>query len=145
MIEGGNHPELGQFGDEPYAGTDSPYLAANVVWKDTDQPILPPYVIEKHRGVEVGYIGVVTDDTPILVSPGGIADVEFLDEAESLNRYAAELQAQASRRSSHWSTRAGTTTGSTRTRSPRKTSTPGATRCPGRSSTSTPTPPRPST
>lgn len=94
MIEGGNHPELGQFGDEPYAGTDSPYLAANVVWKDTDQPILPPYVIEKHRGVEVGYIGVVTDDTPILVSPGGIADVEFLDEAESLNRYAAELQAQ---------------------------------------------------
>ena len=94
MVEGGNHPVLGQFGDEPYAGADAPYLAANVVWKGTDQPILPPYVIEKHRGVEVGYIGVVTDDTPILVSPGGIVDVDFLDEAATLNKYAAELQAQ---------------------------------------------------
>lgn len=94
IVEGGNHPELGQFGDTPYAGTDFPYLAANVVWKGTNDPILPPYVIEKHRGVKVGYIGVVTDDTPILVSPGGIADVDFLDEAATLNRYAAELQAQ---------------------------------------------------
>jgi 5'-nucleotidase len=94
MVEGGNHPELGQFGDVPYAGTDFPYLAANVVWEGTDDPILPPYTIQKVRGVKVGFIGVVTDDTPFLVSPGGIADVEFVDEAVAMNRYAAELQAQ---------------------------------------------------
>lgn len=95
IVEGGNHPELGQFGDEPYAGTNFPYLAANVVWKGTDTPIMAPYVIaDAGQGVKVGYIGVVTDDTPILVSPGGIADVEFTDEATAINKYAAELQAQ---------------------------------------------------
>lgn len=95
IINGGNHPELGQFGEAPYAGTDFPYLAANVVTKGTDDPILPPYVVlDAGQGVKVGYIGVVTTDTPILVSPGGIAGVDFLDEAETLNRYAAELQAQ---------------------------------------------------
>ncbi|MGC5585199.1 bifunctional metallophosphatase/5'-nucleotidase [Ornithinimicrobium sp. W1665] len=94
MVEGGNHPELGQMGDSPYAGADFPYLAANVQWKGTDDPILPPYVVKKVKGVEVGFIGVVTSDTPILVSPGGIADVEFTDEADALNRYTAELQAQ---------------------------------------------------
>lgn len=95
MIEGGNHPTLGQFGEEPYAGADFPYLAANVVWKGTDQPILPPYVVaDVGQGAKVGYIGVVTDNTPVLVSPGGITDVEFLDEATMINHYAAELQAQ---------------------------------------------------
>lgn len=94
MVDGGNHPELGQFGDEVYAGTGFPYLAANVVWKDSGEPILPPYVVREVDGVQVGFIGVVTDDTPILVSPGGIRDVDFLDEAAALNHYAAELQDQ---------------------------------------------------
>ncbi|OLT21909.1 hypothetical protein BJF81_14410 [Ornithinimicrobium sp. CNJ-824] len=92
MVEGGNHPELGQFGETAYAGADFPYLAANVVWNDSREPILPPYTIENIRGVKVGFIGVVTDETPTLVSPSGVADVTFLDEAEAMNRYAAELQ-----------------------------------------------------
>ena len=94
IVEGGDHPELGQFGDQPYAGTDFPYLAANVVSRETGEPILPPYVIESHKGVKVGFIGVITDTTSALVSPGGISSVEFLDEAETINRYAAELQSQ---------------------------------------------------
>jgi 5'-nucleotidase len=94
IVNGGNHPELGQFGDAPYAGTDFPYLAANVVWKDSGEPILPPYVIESHKGVKIGFIGVVTSETDILVSPAGVTDVDFLDEATTINRYAAELQAQ---------------------------------------------------
>ncbi|MGO0575693.1 bifunctional metallophosphatase/5'-nucleotidase [Ornithinimicrobium panacihumi] len=93
IVNGGNH-EDGQYLDYPYAGTDFPYLAANVVWKDSGEPILPAYTIQKHKGVKVGFIGVVTDETPFLVSPGGINDVSFLDETETLNRYAAELQAQ---------------------------------------------------
>ena len=94
IIEGGNHPELGQFGDEPYAGTDFSYLGANVVYKDSGEAALPPYVVENVRGVRVGVIGIVTSDTPILVSPGGIADLAFLDEAETINRYAEELADQ---------------------------------------------------
>ena len=80
---------------EPFAGTDFPYLAANVVDKGTGQPMLPPYaVVEVGGGKSVGFIGVVTDTTPTIVSPGGIADVDFLDEATSINRYVPELQAQ---------------------------------------------------
>jgi 5'-nucleotidase len=94
IVEGGNHPELGQFGESPYAGTDFPYLAANVVWKDSGEPILPAYTVTEVEGIKVGFIGVVTDDTPFLVSPSGIAQVSFLDEADTLNRYAAELQGQ---------------------------------------------------
>ncbi|MDO5740434.1 MAG: bifunctional metallophosphatase/5'-nucleotidase [Ornithinimicrobium sp.] len=94
IVNGGNHPEDGQYLDQPYAGTSFPYLAANVVWKDSGETILPPYTIEKKNGIKVGFIGVVTDETPILVSPGGISQVTFLDETETLNKYAVELQAK---------------------------------------------------
>ncbi|SOC57531.1 bifunctional metallophosphatase/5'-nucleotidase [Ornithinimicrobium cerasi] len=94
IVNGGNHPELGGFDDEPYPGTNFPYLAANVVWKDSGEPILPPYVVQSYKGVKVGFIGVVTSETDSLVSPAGITEVDFLDEATTLNRYAAELQAQ---------------------------------------------------
>lgn len=94
MQNGGNHPEDGQYLDVPYQGANFPYLAANVVWKDSGQPILAPYTVETYNGVDVGFIGVVTDETPFLVSPSGIEAVDFLDEATTLNTYAAELQAQ---------------------------------------------------
>ena len=78
----------------PFAGTDFPYLAANVVDAGTREPMLPPYaVVEAGGGRSIGFIGVVTDTTPTIVSPTGISDVEFLDEAESINRYVPELQA----------------------------------------------------
>lgn len=94
IVEGGNHPVDGGYQEEPYAGTDFPYLAANVVWKDSGEPILPAYSVTEVEGIKLGFIGVVTDETPFLVSPSGIEDVTFLDEAETINRYAAELQSQ---------------------------------------------------
>ena len=95
MISGGDHPaSVVDSQDMVYAGTEFPYLAANVVWAGTEDPILDPYVIREVDGVQVGIIGVVTDDTPILVSPSGITGVEFTDEAEALSAYAEELQAQ---------------------------------------------------
>ena len=51
IVNGGNHPELGGFDNEPYPGTNFPYLAANVVWKDSGEPILPPYVVQQYKGV----------------------------------------------------------------------------------------------
>ncbi|MGD8149998.1 cell wall-binding repeat-containing protein [Ornithinimicrobium sp. Y1694] len=94
IVEGGNHPELGQFGDEPYAGTDFAYLAANVVYKDDQEPILPVTWTTTVDGVDIGFIGVTLEDTPTLVSPAGIQTVDFLPEVETINRYAAELQQQ---------------------------------------------------
>src|SRR5690606_7060156 len=58
MVEGGNHAD-GQYLDEPYPGTDFPYLAANVVWKDSGEPILPAYEVVEVDGIKMGFIGVV--------------------------------------------------------------------------------------
>ncbi|WP_156036404.1 bifunctional UDP-sugar hydrolase/5'-nucleotidase [Blastococcus sp. URHD0036] len=85
----------GCFGDagHEFEGADFPYLAANVVDTATGEPILPPYeVFTDTRGNRVGLIGVVTDDTPNIVSPGGIAGLSFGDEAAAINQYAAVLQ-----------------------------------------------------
>jgi 5'-nucleotidase len=82
-------------GEHAFEGAHFPYLAANVVSRETGEPMLPPYqVFTAPTGLQLALIGVVTDTTPSIVTPGGISDVEFLDEAEAVNRWVPELQAQ---------------------------------------------------
>jgi 5'-nucleotidase len=86
--------ETGCFGEGEHAfdGADFPYLAANVVSKETGEPMLPPYqVFDMPGGRKVALIGVVTDTTPTIVAPDGVADVEFIDEADAVNKYVPEL------------------------------------------------------
>jgi 5'-nucleotidase len=66
-----------------------PYLAANV-YKD-GQRVLPGYSVQTLGGVKVGYIGVVTEQTASLVSPDGIAGVQFRDPVAEANTLAAQL------------------------------------------------------
>ena len=66
-----------------------PYLAANV-YKDGER-VLPGYTVQNLGGVKVGYIGVVTEQTGSLVSPDGIAGVEFRDPVAEANALAAQL------------------------------------------------------
>ncbi|GAA1600191.1 ExeM/NucH family extracellular endonuclease [Actinoplanes couchii] len=66
-----------------------PYLAANV-YKD-GQRVLPGYVVQTVGGINVGYIGVVTEQTGSLVSPDGIKGVEFRDPIAETNTLAAQL------------------------------------------------------
>ncbi len=91
MQRGGCGPEnscpQGRFG-----GADFRFLAANVVYRDTGKPIFPPYAIRKFGHIKVGFIGMTLEGTPNIVSASGIQDVEFLDEADTANRYAAELR-----------------------------------------------------
>ena len=68
------------------------YLAANVVYHDSGKPMLPPYAIEKIGGVRIGLIGISLRSTPTIVTPSGVAGIDFLDEAETVNRYTAELK-----------------------------------------------------
>ena len=75
-----------------FGGADFGYLAANVVYKDTGEPIFPPYAIRKFGNIKVGFIGMTLEGTPNIVSASGIQDVDFLDEAETANKYAAELR-----------------------------------------------------
>lgn len=97
MQHGGCHPEKGCFfPEEPYAGADFNWLAANVVNREGEpnegEPFLPGTEVRDLGGVEVGFIGMTLEATPTLVSPGGVATVEFLDEVETANAAAAELQ-----------------------------------------------------
>lgn len=87
LIKGGTHEKTGYF-----KGTDFPYVVANVIDKETKKNILPPYVIKKVKGVNIGFIGVVFSDTPDIVIPSGTAGVEFIDEAEAINKAAKSLK-----------------------------------------------------
>ncbi len=71
---------------------DFEYLGANVYEKGTTTPALPEYDVETVQGVDVGFVGVVTQETPTLVSPAGVADLDFGDPVEALNRVTAQLQ-----------------------------------------------------
>lgn len=68
-----------------------PYLAANVYEAGTTEPAYDEYFIADVDGVRVGFIGALTQDMPELVSPAGIASLEFGDIAEATNRVAAQL------------------------------------------------------
>jgi 5'-nucleotidase len=68
------------------------YLGANVYAKGTTTPVLPQYSIQTVGGIKVGVIGVVTQEAPSLVSPAGVANLDFGDEVAAVNRVAAQLK-----------------------------------------------------
>ncbi len=95
MQNGGCHPVDGcYFPDEPYAGADFQWLAANVVNETTGETPLPPYKIEIFRGVKVAFIGMTLEATDALVAAVGIQGWDFLDEAETANALVPYLRAQ---------------------------------------------------
>ncbi|PFG36234.1 5'-nucleotidase [Flavimobilis soli] len=70
---------------------DFRYLAANVYDKGTTTPALQEYEVIEVDGIQVGIIGAVTEETSTLVSPGGIATLDFGDPVAAVNRVAAQL------------------------------------------------------
>ncbi|MGO4592821.1 ExeM/NucH family extracellular endonuclease [Leifsonia sp. 2TAF2] len=70
---------------------DFSYLGANVYEKGTKTPALPQYATFTVDGLTVGVIGAVTQETPTLVSPGGVSSLDFGDPVEAVNRVAGEL------------------------------------------------------
>lgn len=92
LINGGCHPVAGC-----WDGANFPYLAANVVDKRTNKPILPAYDIINVAGARIGFIGVVLKGTPSVVSPSSVANLTFLDEATSINAAVDELHKEGVR------------------------------------------------
>jgi 2',3'-cyclic-nucleotide 2'-phosphodiesterase / 3'-nucleotidase / 5'-nucleotidase len=93
LIHGGEHPVTKEkYG--VFEGADFPYVAANVIDKNTNKPLLDPYKVVEVGGVKVGFIGVVYSDTPSIVIPSGVEGVTFTDEVEAINKYTEELKAQ---------------------------------------------------
>jgi 5'-nucleotidase len=91
MQRGGCHPVDGCLDGTGFGGARFDFLAANVA-NERGRTIFPAYAIEKFEGVKVGFIGMTLEGTPSIVSPSGVAGLEFLDEADSANRYADELR-----------------------------------------------------
>jgi 5'-nucleotidase len=94
MQNGGCHPLDGCQGPHPFAGAKFHYLAASTFEKNSGKTILPPYEIRQFDGIPVAFIGLTLKGTPGLVSPPGIAGLEFRDEAETVNALVPELKAQ---------------------------------------------------
>ena len=66
-------------------------LGANVYEAGTETPAMQQYDLFEINGVTVAVIGAVTQETPALVSPNGIATLSFGDPVVAVNRVAAEL------------------------------------------------------
>jgi 5'-nucleotidase len=71
-----------------------PYLGANVYKKGTTEPVLPEFTILEMNGIKVAVIGTVTQEVPSLVTPAGIAELEFGDPVDAINRVAAKITAE---------------------------------------------------
>ncbi|HET8957630.1 MAG TPA: ExeM/NucH family extracellular endonuclease, partial [Microcella sp.] len=91
----GNHEfDLGRsdLDDRVIPESDFPYLGANIYDRATGEPAYDEYWVTEVDGVDVGFIGAITEAMPSLVTPAGIASLEFGDMTEAVNRVADQLQ-----------------------------------------------------
>jgi 5'-nucleotidase len=76
----------------PYGGALWKYLGANVRNADTT-PALPESWVTNVGGVDVGFVGAVTEHLPELVSPAGLTGLVIESPVVAANRTAAALKA----------------------------------------------------
>ena len=94
MQNGGCHPIDGCQGPHRFEGAKFRYLAASTIVKSTGKSVFPPYAIREFDGIPVAFIGLTLKGTEKIVSPVGIANLEFRDEVETVNALVPELKAR---------------------------------------------------
>ncbi|GAA1632194.1 bifunctional metallophosphatase/5'-nucleotidase [Nonomuraea maheshkhaliensis] len=110
IMNGGCHPVDGCSPAGTWKGAQFDYVGANVLFKnprertdalaalggsnsakvkqalaDWGVPALPPVSIKWMNGVPIGFIGLVTQTTPSIVTSEGIKDLKFVDEVKAAN------------------------------------------------------------
>lgn len=83
-----------------FGGAEFAFLAANVVQAD-GSTLFPGYGLTRlgkgrdgtGNQVTVGVIGLTLKDTPTLVTPSGVAGLDFTDEAEAINALIPRIEA----------------------------------------------------
>ncbi|MEU8397828.1 bifunctional metallophosphatase/5'-nucleotidase [Nonomuraea sp. NPDC048892] len=110
IMNGGCHPVDGCSPAGKWKGAKFDYVGANVLFKnprertdalaalggsnsaevkqalaDWGVPALPPVSIKWMNGVPIGFIGLVTQTTPSIVTSEGIKDLKFVDEVKAAN------------------------------------------------------------
>src|SRR5436190_1745144 len=79
--------------NNPHGGAAWQYLGANVKMASDGSDALAPSWVKTMAGVDVGFIGAVTEELPSLVSPAGIAQLEITDIVDAVNAEADDLTA----------------------------------------------------
>jgi 5'-nucleotidase len=109
IMQGGCHPVDGCSPAGSWKGAQYDYVGANVLFKNPNEktdalaalgqepaavkklladwgvPALPPVSIKWMNGVPIGFIGLVTQTTPNIVTAEGIKDLKFVDEVKAAN------------------------------------------------------------
>ena len=94
MQNGGCHPVDKCQGPHPFPGARFHYLAASTFDSNTGKTLFPAYEIREFQGIPVAFIGLTLKGTPDIVSPEGVAGLEFRDEADTVNALVPELKAR---------------------------------------------------
>ena len=91
---GGNgcHPVDGCQDGTPFGGSLFQYLAANVFYEGTQNTIFPPYEIHKVDNAKIAFIGLTLEGTPLIVTPAGVAGLEFRPEVPTINDLVTKLR-----------------------------------------------------
>lgn len=103
MQNGGNHPSDAFSGQGlpadlrsgQFKGADFRFLAANVV--DTaagNSTLFPGVGVKDFLGNKVAFIGMTLESTPTIVSPSGVAGLQFNDEADTVNALVPQIRQQ---------------------------------------------------
>jgi 5'-nucleotidase len=94
MQNGGCHPIDGCQDGDPFGGAFFQYLSSNVFLAGTQETLLPPYEIRRvgKTNIKVAFLGLTLEGTPLIVTPSGVAGLEFRDEIETINDLVARLR-----------------------------------------------------
>ena len=76
----------------PFEGAAFNFLAANVVDTASGKTLFPAYGVKNFKGNRVAFIGMTLKGTPSIVTPAGIAGLEFHDEADTVNALVGKLK-----------------------------------------------------
>ena len=92
LLNGGCHPVDGCQDGDPYFGSLFGYLAANVFFAGTNDTVLPAYEIRKVDNAKIAFIGMTLEGTPLIVTPAGVAGLEFRPEVATANALVHKLR-----------------------------------------------------
>ena len=78
----------------PFLGARFQYLAASTIDTKTGATLLPSHVVKTFEDIPIAFVGLTLKGTPGIVSPSGVAGLEFRDEAETVNALVPKLRAE---------------------------------------------------
>lgn len=71
-----------------------PVLSANVIYEETGELVLPPYMIKEVDGIKLGIFGLSTPETHYKTHPANVEGLKFTDPVVAAQKMVAELNDQ---------------------------------------------------